>query len=484
MNPERSHPASHTVDPAGDDALPIRLGWTLEEAVDRAASALAPLADAVRRLVEEAPEGDVREAVARGWFRPAEEDRLVAWFSRFLTVRDALWETLGDLMAAQGGDLRSLRKEMARDDDTWAAFGLGYGAACAIVHLDRCLVQHLAAHSVTQRKLNQGDQEHRIPRKRFTAIFESFTDPASALFLDEAIRVRRRLWGLPGRDLADPADPRLAAVGERLEWLESSLDRSKRSFLRLFLRFSLHSLRRRLASARDQSLFSMMEGSGHVLSEIRDHWGPKQVGDAVRERLGEILRPGDVLATRHHRAMTNLFLPGFWPHAALHVGTEVDRRRLGVALDADRARRWSGPRRVLEALKDGVRFRPLAETLAVDAVAVIRPQLSQPALAEGLARAARHEGKGYNFDFDFFRSDRLVCTEVVYRAFDGLEGLDIPLVDRSARPTLAAEDLLALALDGAGFEVVAVYGVPEAQDSLFEGDEAIEPLRRSLRVAG
>jgi hypothetical protein len=471
-------------DPTSDDALPIRLGWTLEEAVDRAAAAFAPLADAVRGLVEEAPENEVRESVARGWFRPVEEDRLVAWFSRFLTVRDALWETLGELIAAQGGDLRQIRKEMGEDDDAWAAFGLGYGTACAIVHLDRFLVERLAVHSATQRKLNQGDREHRIPRKRFTAIFESFTDPASALFLDEAIRVRKRLRRRLNRDLAHPADPRLAMVAERLEWLESSLDPSKRSFLRLFVRFSLHSLRRRLASARDQSFFSIMEGSGHVVTEIRDHWRPDQVTAAVRERLAEILRPGDVLTTRHHRAMTNLFLPGFWPHAALHVGTEDDRRRLGVTIDADRAQSWSGPHRVLEALKDGVRFRPLAETLAVDAVAIIRPKLSEAALAEGLARAARHEGKGYNFDFDFFRSDHLVCTEVVYRAFDGLEGLDIPLTDRAGRPTLAPEDLLALALDGAGFEVVAVFGVPDAPDRLFEGDEAIEPLRRSLRADG
>jgi hypothetical protein len=226
-----------------------------------------------------------------------------------------------------------------------------------------------------------------------------------------------------------------------------------------------------------------MEGSGMVVAELRDHWQPKRVDDEVRGRIADLLRPGDVFATRHELAMTNLFLPGFWPHAALHVGTEADRKRLGIEVDDARRRLWTGPNRVLEALKDGVRFRALEETLAVDAVAVIRPRLSESAIAEGITRAARHEGKGYNFDFDFFRSDRLVCTEVVYRGFDGLEGVELPLTQRAGRPTLSAEDLLALAVVGDQFEVVAVYGVPEAPARLFVGPDAAEPLRRSLGAA-
>ena len=463
------------------DPVPYFPGWSLPLAVDRAADAFAPLADAARGLVEDAPTSAVSSGANRGFFRPAEEELLIDWFARFLTVRSALWELLGELVGAQGGDLSSFEDEMAHDEDAWAAFGLGYGTACAIVHLDRFLVQRFATDSATQRKLNEGVAEHRIPRKQFTAVFESLADPASALFLDEAITLRKRLGRRIDRDLRHADDERLRPVAERLAWLESSLDRSKWRFLRLFTRFQSHSLRRRLASARDQSFFSIMEGSGSVMSEIRDHWQPKRVDDDVRQRLADLVRPGDVFATRHERAMTNLFLPGFWPHAALHVGTESDRERLGVEVDVERCELWSGPCRVLEALKDGVRFRPLDETLAVDAVAVIRPRLDEAVIAEALSRAARHEGKGYNFDFDFFRSDRLVCTEVIYRAYDGLAGVELPLTERAGRPTLSAEDLLDLALAGDLFHVVAVYGAPEDPSRLFEGEEALEPLRRSYQ---
>ncbi|MDA8018063.1 MAG: hypothetical protein MPN21_11510 [Thermoanaerobaculia bacterium] len=461
------------------EAMPYFPGWSLPLAVDRAADAFAPLVDGARGLVEHAPMGAVALAVERGYFRPAEEDFLIDWFSRFLSVRSALWELLGELIAAHGGDLSSFESEMADDEDAWTAFGLGYGAACAIVHLDRFLVMQLATDSITQRKLNEGVAEHRIPRKQFTAVFESLADPASALFLDEAIGLRERLALRIDRDLYRPQSRLLQPVADRLSWLESSLDRSTRGFLRLFASFQSHSLRRRFASARDQGFFSLMEGSGTVVAEIRDHCQPKRVDENVRQKLADLLRPGDVLATRHERAMTNLFLPGFWPHAALYVGSASDRDRLRVEIDDERREMWSGDNRVLEALKDGVRFRPLEETLAVDAVAVIRPRLDENVIAEALSRAARHEGKGYNFDFDFFRSDRLVCTEVIYRGYDGLAGVELGLTERAGRPTLSAEDLLDLAFSSDLFEVIAVYGTAEDPTHLYVGEEAVGPLRRS-----
>ena len=214
---------------------------------------------------------------------------------------------------------------------------------------------------------------------------------------------------------------------------------------------------------------------------MHDHWTPPRIGGELQRQLGALLRPGDVLVTRHELALTNLFLPGYWPHAALYVGDEADRERLGVHVDNARQEKWRGDRRVLEALKDGVLFRPLEQTLAVDAVAVIRPLLENREIAEGLARAARHEGKGYNFDFDFFRADRLVCTEVIYRAFDGLGPIELELQQRSGRPTLSAEDLLDLALDDRGFAPVALCGAPGCTDQVILGDDARRLMAESYR---
>lgn len=438
--------------------------------------AVTALAAAVDELDKAFPDNEIfAAAVGRGLFRPAEEAALLSWFARFLTIRSELWEVIGDVSAPVGG-----RVEGIFDVEEWRCFVLGYTAACLVVHLDRMLLENVARDSVTQRKLNEGSELHRIPRKQYTEIFESFTNPAKALQMQKAMRLARGQRRLLNAMAYDPI------VGEfvvHLRQREKVLEPSRRRYLELLMNYLIHTFRRRGASARQQAVFAALETGGRLASELRDQWSPCRVDDQIRSRIDALLRPGDVLICRHDNALSNLFLPGFWPHAALYIGSEDDRRNLGVEIDEERARRWSGDRRVLEALKDGVLFRPLEETLAVDAVAVIRPQLNPTQIAQGIARVAEHEGKLYNFDFDFFRSDRLVCTEVVYRAFDGLGSIDIPLLERSGRPTLSAEDLLDLAFAGRGFEAIAVYGGPSCPDRLVEGEEAREAISKSNRVS-
>ena len=448
----------------------------LEEFLTGCRRAVTALGAAVDELEKSVPDQEITAAaVDRGLFRPSEEAALLSWFARFLTIRSELWEVIGDVSAPVDG-----RVEGIFDIEEWRCFVLGYTAACLVVQLDRLLLETVARESVTQRKLNEGSALHRIPRKQYTEIFESFTDPAKARQMEKAMRLARGQRRLLDA-MAD--DPVVGDFVVRLSEREKVLEPSRRRYFKLLLRYLVHTFRRRGASARQRALFAALETGGRAASELRLQWSPCRLSDEIRDRIDDLLEPGDVLITRHNHALTNLFLPGFWPHAALYIGSEHDRRNLGVELDEDGARRWSGDRRVLEALKDGVLYRPLEETLAVDAVAVIRPQLDRAQLAQGIARATTHEGKLYNFDFDFFRSDRLVCTEVVYRALDGLGSIEIPLRERSGRPTLSAEDLLDLAFAGDGFEPVAVFGGPSCPDRLVEGDQAREAISKSNRVS-
>jgi hypothetical protein len=230
-----------------------------------------------------------------------------------------------------------------------------------------------------------------------------------------------------------------------------------------------------------QALHALAEAFGRFVADIRAPREGPGLDEETRRRLGELLEPGDVIITRHHGALTNLFLPGYWPHASLHVGSAAAARDMGVRVDDDRVARWGEPRRVLEARKDGVLFRALEDTLAVDATVVIRPRMAAAQIAEAISRAATHEGKLYNFDFDFFRADRLVCTEVVYRAYDGVGPMQFQLTPRAGRPTLTAEDLLDMALDDRGFEPVAVFGTPDCRGGLATGSEAAPLIAASYR---
>jgi len=437
----------------------------------RAVESLALAVDELATIVPE--EAQIERAVRRGHFRPDEEAALISWFARFLTIRTALWEVLGDVSRPVGGSVRRVL-----DLAGWRCFVLGYTSACLVVRLDVLLLEEVARDSATQRKLNEGSEMHRIPRKQYTAVFESFTNPGKAHSMDQAMRFASRHRHRLDAMTDDPVVGHLVAD---LEKREEVLEPSRRRYLSRLASFLGHAIRRTGASARQQALFAALETGGRLASELRDHWTPDRVSEEFRCDLEKMLRPGDVLITRHDHAFTNLFLPGYWPHAALYIGSEGDRRRLQIELDRDRNARWTGDRRVLEALKDGVLFRPLDQTLAVDAVAVIRPQLDEPGIAQAISRAAHHEGKLYDFDFDFFRSDRLVCTEVIYRAYDGLGPIRLALTERSGRPTLSAEDLLDLAVDGRGFEPVAVCGAPTCPERLIAGEGARDAIRCSYR---
>ena len=434
------------------------------------AAALAALMPAVDRLAaSKASPAFLPQAVSRGHFRPEEEAALFPWFARFLTARSALWEVVAEATEAVGGEV-----EKVETPEHWRCFLLGYGAACCIVRLDFFLVEELARDRLIRRKLNEGATEYRIPRKQFSAIFRSLASPKKALTIYRAMRWaqthRSRLIGLQ-KDLS------VGFVARELERLEGVLIPSKRAYLRRLLEYREHSLRRRGASGRDQAAFAVLETSGRAVAEVRNRWRASRITPELQSQLASLLEPGDVVITRREQAFSNLFLPGYWPHAALYIGSEAEREAFNISIDSDRARRWTGEVRFLEALKDGVRFRPLVETLSVDAVAVIRPRLETAEKAMAIAQAVAHEGKLYNFDFDFFRSDRLVCSEVIYRGFDGVGKIRLRLTERSGRLTLAAEDLLDLALEKQFFQVIAVCGTPACPNELLTGIEAATSLR-------
>ena len=63
----------------------------------------------------------------------------------------------------------------------------------------------------------------------------------------------------------------------------------------------------------------------------------------------EVCRPGDVLVVRKEYAATNYFLPGYWPHAALVIGSALGRRIIEGATPAGAAGLVAGFRKGLEA---------------------------------------------------------------------------------------------------------------------------------------
>lgn len=431
------------------------------------------LTEAASQLQEDAPSEPVLAAIiARGEFRPVEDEAIGFWFARYLGVRGSLWAVIDNVHSILGDSMDALE-----DRDELRYFLVGYAAACLLVRIDRFLLFTVAHHSIIQRKLNEPFPEYGIPRKQYTTIFSAFVDEADALKMHAAMKFSKANRSAL-RTLA--TDEHVGFIAQNLDKLESYLDPSPLTYLRRAWNYVSHKWRRRGVVSAQNTLATVMEGFGRTASEICDMRN-KKVTEDLRCEIAEFLLPGDVIITRHAIALTTLLLPGFWPHAAFYVGTPAQRIAAGINVDPAKECLWVDDVCILEAQKDGVRFRPLAETLAVDTFVVLRPNLSSESIGRAIERAVLHEGKLYNFDFDFFNSDRVVCTEVVYRAYDGLEDLRFPLQDRAGRKTLSAEDLLDFALDSKAFQPVAIFGVRGCEGRITYGESVHDLLVASYR---
>ncbi|GMQ91927.1 MAG: hypothetical protein BMS9Abin11_1242 [Gammaproteobacteria bacterium] len=189
----------------------------------------------------------------------------------------------------------------------------------------------------------------------------------------------------------------------------------------------------------------------------------------------KILRPGDVLLERRDWYVSNIGLPGFWPHTAIYVGTAKQRRyyfgrdqrvrawvrsmgqedgdfeallrrRYPAAyVYSETAQEHGYPPRVMEAVSEGVTFTTLEHSAAADSVAVLRPRLSRKDKAIAIFRAFHYYGRPYDFNFDFVTDSELVCSELIYKAYEPrrrYRGLSLPIVDILGRKATLPNDIV------------------------------------------
>jgi hypothetical protein len=195
------------------------------------------------------------------------------------------------------------------------------------------------------------------------------------------------------------------------------------------------------------------------------------VDDAQLATFRGRLVPGDVILERRNWYLSNVGLPGFWPHAALYVGTQAEILaalagipEVSQAYDGDLGAHFAklSPKawaslaerdasghecRVIEATSEGVVSSSLEHSCAADYVAALRPRLPALKRVRAIERALIFWGRPYDFNFDFVTDDQLVCSELVMKAYEPQtsddQGLRVPYVElvgrRAVPPTSLAQ---------------------------------------------
>jgi len=383
----------------------------------------------------------------RDFLTQEDHDQIRALLLAYLDLRSALVKTVwlfrGETTQATG----------AADDPLEArAFLTAYTAAVLLVEKAWLIYETFRDEPTTREQLDRGDLAWGIPPGTFSSIIGSLTNQPVMAELQVGLRrfdshqaagsfSQEAPWG----DLAARALLSRPAVVETLDGIgRRRLERTFREMVRQM----------RDPAAEITPVVSM------AISRFRFKERPPHRGLISPTQLEELraeLKPGDILIERRNWYISNSLLPGFWPHAALYLGSYEELAELGVAADPRAAPHMSDFQgqnelgddfAVVEAIGEGVIFTSFEQSVGeADAVAVLRPNLSEEELREALARALSHRGKEYDFDFDFQTTDRLVCTELVFRAYDGI--LEIPEMRFiMGKPRITASDYVRMWADG------------------------------------
>jgi hypothetical protein len=189
------------------------------------------------------------------------------------------------------------------------------------------------------------------------------------------------------------------------------------------------------------------------------------------ETMRTHMEPGDIIVARQNWYLSNVGLPGFWPHAELYLGSPEElaeyfddegvkqyfKELSGVSsfpahLQKTYPKVWNAyvsaepdPHRVIEAISEGVVFSTLEKAAGADYVGVMRPSRSKLEKARAIVRAFELWGRPYDFNFDFTTDDTLVCTELVFKSWrkrPNVRGIGLSTAKVMGRVTLPANDVV------------------------------------------
>lgn len=143
------------------------------------------------------------------------------------------------------------------------------------------------------------------------------------------------------------------------------------------------------------------------------------------------LKPLDILLEKTPFRLTDHFIPGYFGHAAIWLGTYDELGQLKISFNGQtipflnhpdvlpHVERIKNGESVLEALRiPGVTLNTLEHFMDIDDLgALAAPVMSEEEKVQHLLRAFQQVGKPYDFNFNVETEREIVCSELIYTVY-------------------------------------------------------------------
>lgn len=198
---------------------------------------------------------------------------------------------------------------------------------------------------------------------------------------------------------------------------------------------------------------------GNVVGSIQKRRGMLYRDPKFLSRVSGNLKPLDILLEKTPFRLTDSFIPGFWGHAAIYLGTQEQLEEMGIwdnKLVQQFSKEITKGKFIIEALRDKVQLNTLDHFSDIDDFALIRmrDELTVQEQGEHILRALSHVGKKYDFSFDVETGDTIVCSELHYRTFIDISFQTTIYLGRS---TISVDQVAEQAKTNMPFEPVMMY---------------------------
>ena len=174
-----------------------------------------------------------------------------------------------------------------------------------------------------------------------------------------------------------------------------------------------------------KTVFVLSRGFGNTAGMFQSRRGKLFNDHDFVELTRSYSRPLDIILEKTPFRLTDKFIPGYWGHAAIYIGNQVQLMELGV---------WDHPvvvkfheeiklgRTIVEALRPGVEINSFKRFSDIDDFVLLRQRKDwdETEAKEHILRALRQVGKTYDFGFDVETPDSIVCSELHYTVFRNL----------------------------------------------------------------